>query len=159
LGFVLAAACGALGMHGYLNDVPQGLLQFADSGISVIRHGSPAQTAQFSLCASAVRHTCVVDGDTIWLEGEKIRLVGIDAPEVSEPRCSSEHALGRQATMRLQSLLNEGPFEIVRLGVRNTDRYGRLLRDITRNGRSLGGQLVEEGLAADWTGTKPNWCG
>jgi endonuclease YncB( thermonuclease family) len=146
-------------MHGYLNGLPQGITSLADTGVRVIRHSVTSPATTFSLCAGGVRHTCVVDGDTIWLEGNKIRLAGIDAPEVSEPRCSSEHKLGRQATLRLQSLLNEGPFEVVRLGVRNTDRYGRLLRDITRNGRSLGEQLVEEGLAVDWTGTKPNWCG
>lgn len=42
----------------------------------------PTYSAQFDLCAGE-RLTCVVDGDTFWLEGRKIRVADIDTPEVS----------------------------------------------------------------------------
>lgn len=106
----------------------------------------------------AMRRTCVVDGDTFWLEGDKIRIADIDTPEVSRPQCASEKALGDRATNRLISLLNEGPFELSSTGNRDVDQYGRKLRVVTRNGRSLGDQLVSEGLARTWTGRREPWC-
>ncbi|MEP3844247.1 MAG: hypothetical protein ABJM43_02700 [Paracoccaceae bacterium] len=65
-------------------------------------------------CGSGKRVTCVVDGDTIWLEGEKIRLMGFDTPETTTNICggSSEVRLGRQATRRLVGLMNQGGLTI-----------------------------------------------
>ncbi len=56
------------------------------------------------------------------------------------------------------ALLNEGPFTLLREG-RDEDRYGRALRVILRDGRSLGAILVEEGLAEQWQGRRGDWCG
>jgi len=112
---------------------------------------------QFQICG-AVRDNCVVDGDTLWLAGAKIRIADIDAPEVTDPRCESEKQLGDKATFRLLELLNEGPFEVRTLGDRQTDNYGRDLRVIVRDGQSLGQQLVDEGLARRWTGRREPWC-
>ena len=115
-------------------------------------------SAQFSVCGSGARVTCVVDGDTIWLEGTKIRIADIDTPEVSSPSCSAELALGRKATARLTVLLNEGPFEVLPYE-RDTDVYGRKLRILSRDGTSLGATLVDEGLAHVWDGARHPWCG
>ena len=65
------------------------------------------QQAEFTLCSGSERQTCVVDGDTLWLEGAKIRLADINTPEVSQPHCASERALGEAAARRLIALLNE----------------------------------------------------
>jgi len=111
----------------------------------------------FELCGGT-RRTCVVDGDTFWLEGEKIRIADIDTPEISEPKCDAEYELGMKATYRLRDLLNAGSFEVRTIGDRNVDRYGRKLRVVVRNGRSLGDQLVREGLARTWTGRREPWC-
>ena len=37
--------------------------------------------ATFTLCSDAPRIDCVVDGDTFWLHGEKVRIADINAPE------------------------------------------------------------------------------
>lgn len=116
------------------------------------------QQVKFSICTSAKRITCVVDGDTIWLGGKKIRIADIDTPEIGRPKCASEEALGHRAKYRLQTLLNEGPFQMVRSGGRDKDKYGRLLRVIERDGRSLGDILVSEGLAHVWGGPDRSWC-
>jgi len=100
---------------------------------------------------------CVVDGDTIWLDGEKIRIADIDAPETHPPRCDREADLGRRATERLHELVNAGPFSVAVMG-RDTDRYGRKLRVLTRDGKSLGAALVSEGLARTWAGRREPWC-
>lgn len=113
--------------------------------------------ATFTLCGDAPRITCVVDGDTFWLNGEKIRIADINAPETHEAGCAAEQALGDQAALGLVSLLRAGPFELEVRG-RATDRYGRALRVVTRRGRSLGDQLVAEGLAEPWRGRRSDWC-
>ena len=101
--------------------------------------------------------TCVVDGDTFRLEGVTIRISDIDTPETHPPRCTLEAELGDRATLRLSHLLDAGPFTLVRQG-RDTDRYGRKLRIVMRNGRSLGDVLVSEGVARPWTGKRRPWC-
>jgi endonuclease YncB( thermonuclease family) len=110
-------------------------------------------------CGAAKRITCVVDGDTPWLRGEKIRIADIDTPETSEPKCASELERGNRATDRLIDLLNAGPFELHAWPSRDIDRYGRKLRVLVRGGRSLGDILVLEGLARTWTGGREPWCG
>jgi len=110
----------------------------------------------FPICGSGKRINCVVDGDTFWVDGEKIRIADINAPEVSSPKCGAEKSRGDRATRRLRDLLNAGAFE---MQGGDTDRYGRSLRTLHRNGRSIGGTMVEEGLAHDWNGYKENWCG
>ncbi|MEO0061596.1 MAG: hypothetical protein RLZZ08_156 [Pseudomonadota bacterium] len=118
------------------------------------RHDAP-----FPLCSGPGRVTCVVDGDTIWFHGEKIRIADINAPEVSHPGCDAELTLGRAATARLQVLLGAGPFTLTPAADgRDRDRYGRLLRVITRDGHSLGDDMVRAGLAEEWQGHRRNWC-
>ena len=116
-----------------------------------------AESARFGLCGSGARIDCVVDGDTFWYRGEKVRIADINTPETGAPQCAREAALGAQATGRLQVLLNAGPFALERAD-RNRDRYGRLLRTVTRNGESLGAVLVREGLAEEWRGSRSSWC-
>lgn len=113
--------------------------------------------AAFALCAPGPRDTCVVDGDTFWLAGEKIRIADINAPETHGAACALERALGEAATRRLIALLNAGPISLTG-GARDRDRYGRALRTVSREGRSLGAQLVREGLAEPWRGRRSDWC-
>ncbi|CAN1516564.1 COG1525 Micrococcal nuclease (thermonuclease) homologs [Sphingomonadaceae bacterium] len=105
-----------------------------------------------------VRDTCVVDGDTLWLQGLKIRVADIDTPEISRPKCAQEARLGRLATDRLIELLNAGPLTMVASDGPDEDRYGRKLRVFLRDGESVGMQLVKEGLAREWDGRQRPWC-
>lgn len=114
-------------------------------------------TRNFGSCHIGGGTNCVVDGDTFWMDGEKIRVADIDAPETHPARCSYEQQLGDRATERLRELLNAGPVELGSVD-RDTDRYGRKLRIVYRNGQSLGDQLVSEGLARQWTGSRQPWC-
>lgn len=112
----------------------------------------------FDICVGSGRITCVVDGDTFWIQGVKVRVADIDTPEISQPQCDYEKALGTQATHRFMALLNAGPFELHRVGGSDEDMNDRKLRVVVRNGRSLGDQLVSEGLARTWTGRREPWC-
>ncbi len=128
-------------------------------GPGAAQAGREQYNALFPVCAGSVRVTCVVDGDTFWLRGTKIRIADIDTPEVSRPGCPQEARLGRQATERLRQLLNAGRFSLaVPPNGRSRDRYGRELRIVVRDGKSLGAVLVREGLAERWGGPKRAWC-
>jgi len=117
------------------------------------------ERATFPICNGGRRITCVVDGDTIWYRGVKIRIADIDSPEIARPRCEREARLGRMATERLQSLLNEAPFRLeIPADGRSQDRFGRELRVVKRGDASLGLVLVREGLATRWGGGRPDWC-
>jgi len=118
---------------------------------------SPAVRARFGLCHSGGGTNCVVDGDTIWVEGRNIRIADIDAPETHEARCAAEQALGDRATRRLHQLVNGGAVTLASSG-RDRDRYGRQLRIVAVDGSSVGETLVGEGLARWYAGGRRSWC-
>ena len=125
--------------------------------VPAVGAGETVTARSFGLCHTGGGTDCVVDGDTFWIDGTKIRIADIDAPETHPARCAGEERLGNAATLRLQALLNAGAVTLVS-GDRATDRYGRQLRVVMRGGRSLGGMLVAEGLARQWTGRRQPWC-
>lgn len=141
-----------------------GLAVGAVSGLGLLNWpGLWSMTAQsssvrFRRCHMGGGINCVVDGDTFWFNGERVRVADIDAPETHPPRCPAEAELGNRATERLHELLNAGPFTLQSGSSRDEDRYGRKLRIVERDGRSLGSQLVSEGLARPWTGSRQPWC-
>ena len=78
-----------------------------------------------------------IDGDTLRMGSERIRLRGIDTPELNEPG-------GQAARQRLEQLLQEGPIRIVPHG---QDVYGRTVADVFVNGRNVAEVLKREGFA------------
>ena len=125
--------------------------------VTLATSATDRESAAFSFCHSGGGINCVVDGDTIYFHGEKIRIADIDTPETHDPRCAAEAALGARATQRMLALVNAGPFSLQSID-RNHDVYGRELRILTRGGRSLGGMLVDEGLARWYAGGRRPWC-
>lgn len=113
---------------------------------------------QFGLCHEGGGTNCVVDGDTAWIGGEKVRIAGIDAPETREPRCAEEARLGRKATLRLRDLLSSGPVAATSAR-RDRDPHDRLLRNLSVSGKDVGETLVGEDLARRYRGRKHDWCG
>lgn len=89
----------------------------------------------------------VTDGDTIVLNGEKIRLEGIDAPELAQ-RCLSssgkEYDCGKEAANALKALLSRGP---VTCKGDVTDTYGRRLGTCYSGGVNVNAAMVESGHA------------
>ena len=108
-------------------------------------------------CGSGKRYTCVVDGDTLWLQGEKIRLQGFDTPETTTNICGGrrEVQLGKKATLRLIQLLNSGEVTFRRNG---EDRHGRTLADFYVDGVDVGNTLIVERLARSWPDGAEFWC-
>ncbi len=119
-------------------------------------------SAQFTRCGRGRGQACVVDGDTFKLGQRKVRIIGIDAPEVNGA-CPEERRLAEAATAKLQALLNQGPFEMVGRIDEMRDRYGRDLRLVRRtlpdgSYRSIADEMRESGLAHRYVGIKAGWC-
>ena len=119
----------------------------------------PPVAGAFHACKWGGGSDCMVDGDTIYLHGQKIRIAGIDAPETHDYGCSSELDLGERAASRLQALLNSGGAVTLTSIDRDEDRYGRKLRNVAVGGADVGETLVSEGLAREYAGGRRSWCG
>lgn len=94
----------------------------------------------------------VVDGDTIEISGERIRLNGVDAPE-SWQSCADgtgkEYRCGKDAAFALDDWLAAS--RPTRCEFVERDRYGRVVGDCFRaDGSSVGEWLVRSGWAVDW---------
>lgn len=94
--------------------------------------------------------TRVVDGDTIEIEyngsKEKVRLIGIDAPESVHPNASKNVEFGKVATAFTKEAL-ENKEVALEFDVSQRDRYGRLLAYVWIDGIMFNKTLVETGMA------------
>ena len=103
----------------------------------------------------------VIDGDTVRIDGETIRIWNIDTPEISQAKCEAELKLALEAKETLHRLLSSGPMSIRRgdpKSGRMKDRYGRTLAAISVGGRDVGQILIQKGHARPWTGKRRPWC-
>lgn len=87
-----------------------------------------------------------------------LTLPDIGTPEISQPYCAAEKALGEQSTVRTMELVNAGPFHMQAWPGRDEGKYGRKLRVLVRDGRSLGDMLVSKGLTRTRPGRRQPWC-
>ncbi|MGA8046980.1 MAG: thermonuclease family protein [Dermatophilaceae bacterium] len=98
----------------------------------------------------------IVDGDTlrVRVDGvtERLRVIGLDAPELSDGEC-----LAQEAASRMQSLVQSRDVRIVADPTQDDrDVYDRLLRHVwTLDGRSVARELIAEGLAREYTYAAP----
>ncbi|MCJ8142941.1 thermonuclease family protein [Ancylobacter sp. A5.8] len=133
---------------------------------------STALVAVLLISTSAGAGIYVTDGDTIIVDRERIRIVGIDAPETRRSRCDDELRRGLEAKARVVELLTAACgalpaaqascIDIERQPKR--DRYGRTLARIRVDGRDLGERLISEGLVRPYICPKGRcparqpWC-
>jgi endonuclease YncB( thermonuclease family) len=94
----------------------------------------------------------VHDADTVILQsGEKLRLIGINAPEVAknDPRYgrAPAEAYGEEARDTLRRWIQPGDRIEMQYGREAKDRFGRTLAHIAKNGTNLNARLLKEGLA------------
>ena len=93
--------------------------------------------------------TKVVDGDTLWISGEKVRLHGIDAFE-STQTCGTGAATwycGAGATALLSTLTsNETTCDVV-----DVDKYGRKVAKCYTGGIDVNAGMVKMGYALAYT--------
>ena len=88
----------------------------------------------------------IIDGDTIHLNGEKIRFTGIDTPELKQT-CNKNNEIilcGIQARKLLIEKIGKNKIECIREG---KDQYNRTLAECFVNDLSLSTYLVRKGYA------------
>jgi endonuclease YncB( thermonuclease family) len=106
-----------------------------------------ALLARFEPAAPALTgHASAVDGDTLRLGSQRIRLIGIDAPERDQfcTRDGAQWPCGEEARRSLAALTGQGE---VRCAPDGHDRYGRTLAHCSIFGRDLGERMVSDGWA------------
>ena len=96
--------------------------------------------------ASFADNLRVVDGDTIVINGEKIRFSGIDTPELKQTCMKGEEKIfcGKSAKMLLINKIGNTIPECISEG---KDAYKRTLAECFVNGESLSVFLVRSGYA------------
>lgn len=109
----------------------------------------------FTMLAPAAAHSAqtiagtasVIDGDTIEIHGQRIRLHAVDAIE-SRQRCTLPDGrawnCGRDAARALADRIGRSP---VSCEVRDVDRYGRAVAVCRQGGADLNAWLVRNGWA------------
>lgn len=111
---------------------------FRDSG------GSGAQITATGIIESSVK---VIDGDTLHIAGQRVRLHGIDAPE-SAQQCKdakgAEYRCGQEATAALANRLGQKPISCKGTDI---DRYGRIIAVCRLGAEDLNAWMVTQGWA------------
>ena len=87
-----------------------------------------------------------IDGDTLELGGQRIRLFGMDAVEALQncERDGEAWACGRDASLALNAIIEGRSLQCER---RDVDRYGRIVAVCWRDGQDIGRAMVRMGLA------------
>ena len=96
--------------------------------------------------ATVVGVASVIDGDTIEIHGQRIRLYGIDAPEASQP-CDLNGKAWRCGRASANALAEYIGRRTVTCEPRDRDRYGRLVAACIVGGENLSARMVREGWA------------
>ncbi len=97
----------------------------------------------------------VIDGDTFVIDngrkkGERVRLIGIDAPETRRTARKEVGYYGPEAKEYLQAMLTGKNVKLV-FDVGKKDRYGRLLAYVYLREKFVNAELVAQGYAVTYT--------
>lgn len=113
-------------------------------------------TASFATSAATLETAIAVDGDTLRIGGERVRILGLDAPEM-HARCLAESRMAWAAFLRMDDLVRDG----VTVERRGLDRYQRTLAVVRDSrGRDVATVMIREGLARPYDGRRrQGWCG
>ena len=97
----------------------------------------------------------IIDGDTIKINSKKIRLYGIDAPELKQ-KCkkpyltiifftfTKDYPCGKISTQKLQKKINN---KVITCKILDVDRYKRLIGECYKRNLNLNSWLVSNGYA------------
>lgn len=112
----------------------------------------------------------VTDGDTFSIDGERIRPVGFDAPELGRARCVAERMFGLLAKKRFEELMNSPTLDIRRIRCKTSngprcedgiahDVYRRTLARVFVQGVDVGDIMIREGYARKYNQKfRGKWC-
>ncbi len=120
---------------------------------SVSSSVSSSVTSSGAVAVEQARVEYVYDGDTLHLsDGRKVRLLGINTPELARPAKGSRleqsaQPLAAEAAAAVNRWLQDSRVQLL-VGREREDRYGRLLAHVfNQQGQSLEASLLQQGLA------------
>jgi len=92
------------------------------------------------------------DGDSLWVGRDRVRLLGLDAPELDQV-CwrddGTEWPCGRDARAAMTRILAAGHVDCL---PESEDRYGRTLARCSVDGKDIAAEIVSQGLAISTEG-------
>ena len=98
----------------------------------------------------------VVDGDTLLLQsGERVRLIGVDTPEIKHPKKPVEY-FGKEASAFTRRVVEEKrvrlEFDQANAARGHKDRYGRTLAYVfLEDGTLLNAEIIKQGYGHAYT--------
>ncbi len=121
----------------------------------LLAFGGPVAASDPPTPTSEIR---VIDGDTVEIAGESIRLKDLDAPETGRrARCRRERIAGDNAKRALQGLVQRShTVTVTRTG---DGGYGRTEAFVALDGVDVTNWMIAKGHGVRWVpGRKHNWC-
>ena len=102
------------------------------------------------------------DGDTCYVTVDgvntKIRLLELDTPEISKPKCDTELELGLTARDYLNNLIANASAIEFKTDY-TEDYFGRILAYLIIDGENVSSKIVENNLGVVYDrNNKKNWC-
>ena len=97
-------------------------------------------------CAEIVGHAFIIDGDSLQIDRQIIRLYGIDAPE-GRQQCQLDgqpYPCGQKAAALLKNLTSH---KTIRCEEKDRDQYERIIAECFIGKRSLNAAMVKQGWA------------
>ncbi len=112
-------------------------------------HGAGAALCPAGHSGERVHVVYVTDGDTVKLsDGRRLRLIGIDTPEISHDGGASQPLADRARSVLTDLLSRYNNTLNLQYGQEARDHYGRLLAHaFLDDGSNVGARLLEQGLA------------
>jgi endonuclease YncB( thermonuclease family) len=94
----------------------------------------------------------IIDGDTIKVRlkdgsEESVRLIGIDTPEINDPRKDGPECFAKEATDNMREILGNSTLTLKRKADENRDVYNRLLRYVFVGDTFVNEEMVRQGYA------------
>jgi len=102
------------------------------------------------------------DGDTCYVtinsKNEKIRLLELDTPEISKPKCDAELELGLEARDYINNLITNATTIEFKTDY-TKDYFGRILSFLIIDGEDVSAKIVSNNLGVVYDkNSKKDWC-
>ncbi len=102
------------------------------------------------------------DGDTCYVTFDqtktKIRLLELDTPEISKPKCDAELELGLEARDYINNLIDNATKIEIKTDYRE-DYFGRILAHLIIDGEDVSVKMIKNNLGVVYSrNNKHNWC-
>ena len=138
--FALAIAVATLGFS---------VITGKDSGAVA----APIQTEKFGDCTGGPN--CVIDGETIRVGGDTLKIAGMRAPRIRSARCDAEEQRGVKSVEALTALLNSGK---VTTGGQVREPDGQMRTQVLVDGQDVAAKMIAAGTAREAGSVPPSWC-